>query len=148
LNEKKWISEHETDFRFDNLNRPNSLLAGGVPWKTEIDRGKNRNWTLDSLNHDLTVMKEEAEATGGKVYFRQGAVPSLWNHFATKTPGYFNSHDIRVAKEDWKERRPDGCAIRTLTIVNATCHDPKNTDLNKLGNSIKGKMDCVSGVDP
>jgi hypothetical protein len=81
------------------------------PWS--IDQNwdnsfQTTDWSEDGLQ--TNIARAKAHSGEGRVYFDPQAVPSLWNHFATTTPGYFNAYDLSVNPRDtWPERDQTSC---------------------------------------
>ena len=111
-----YITQHDKDHEYDSLIRSNSK-SSGLPWTFTLDSStKTVNWSRDSLNKDLSAIYNNIQNKKGAIFFAKDVVPSVWNHFATRNPGYFNSYDISKEKDVWPERDADGCKILPVNI--------------------------------
>lgn len=93
-------------------------VPGAAPWNYPLhfdsvshttSSADDVNWSIDSLQRRMSYTATTAQAhfdNGDQVvYFAKDVVPSLWNHFSTRLPSYFNYLDSnQVPQDTWPER--------------------------------------------
>lgn len=113
--EEDWMKTHPNDY--DGLLYDNDSQSR-CPWTYgQFDQGSGSStidWSLGTLNQDMRQIQVRISGGAGRVYFAKGTVPSLWNHFSTNKPGYFNPYGDEGSRDTWPERDPDGCKIQKM----------------------------------
>lgn len=110
--EYSWIHAHSRGNKeFDSLSGTN--LGNSFPWSVDQDWdsefGHDNDWSEAALKKNIAQSRKNVNL--GRVFFSRDAIPSLWNHFSTAHPGYFNAYDAAGAAgaDTWPERDADAC---------------------------------------
>ena len=99
-----WIEKHSSEKSFDSYTR------GQCPWTYEFDVWHGHtDWNKSTLEINMALIKMKIDEQKGAVNYRKDEIPSLWKHFSTQQPGYFNGRDSSIEARPWVERDPNGC---------------------------------------
>jgi hypothetical protein len=113
--EKKWRETHPKD-QYDQFFNNGCFIGCWFD---------GERWTRERLRENLENIQVRIDSGEGKIFFNNDVIPSRWDHFATKIPGYFNSYDGKQSSDPWPERDPKGCSLQTTKGIPETKFTPE-----------------------
>ena len=94
--EVSWMDGHPDDFDGFSTNRN----GGRSPYEIRFDTG---GWEKSYLLRDLKYMAHHYPARKENIYFNTNVIPSVWDHFSTRRPGYFNPYSEPLENQKQNE---------------------------------------------